>query len=113
MNHIEALLERCRNLGATLTPVADKLRVEAPNPLPDDILLELKQSKNQILAELSSQKSIKSIDPLDAEWRKISIPTWRRILKESIEVHDVGREKFAIRMLRNILEDPEYREEPK
>lgn len=44
------------------------------------------------------------------EWRRISIPEWRRILRESIAVGDQGREEYARWMLRDILLDPDYEE---
>jgi hypothetical protein len=37
------------------------------------------------------------------EWRRVSIPDWRRILSEAIEQGDAGREEYARRMLREIL----------
>jgi hypothetical protein len=44
------------------------------------------------------------------EWRRISIPEWRKILVESIKAKDLKREKYARWMLIEILEDPEYEE---
>ena len=44
------------------------------------------------------------------EWRRLSIPEWRRILGESIEDEDRKREEYARWMLREILLDPEYDE---
>ena len=44
------------------------------------------------------------------EWRRVSIPDWRRILTESIHNGDVRREEYARWMLRDILLDPEYEE---
>jgi hypothetical protein len=45
------------------------------------------------------------------QWRRMSLPQWRRILHESRETHDEGREEYARWMLREVLLDPEYREE--
>jgi hypothetical protein len=45
------------------------------------------------------------------EWRRISIPEWRRILQESIDQRDQRREEYARWMLRDILLDPEYTED--
>ena len=42
------------------------------------------------------------------EWRRVSIPKWRIILKESIDVSDHRREEYARWMLDEILLDPEY-----
>ena len=44
------------------------------------------------------------------EWRRVSIPEWRRILQESIGKADSKREEYARWMLRDILLDPEYKE---
>src|ERR671918_33246 len=44
------------------------------------------------------------------EWRRISLPQWRRILQESINQGDSRRETYARWMLRDILLDPEYKE---
>jgi len=44
------------------------------------------------------------------EWRRVSIPEWQRILKESNEKRDARREDYARWMLRDILLDPEYEE---
>lgn len=52
MKNITALLERCRSLGATLTPVQGRLRVQAPRPLPDELVAELMEAKEEILAAL-------------------------------------------------------------
>ena len=44
------------------------------------------------------------------EWRRVSIPEWRRILRESIESGDQKRESYARWMLGEVLLDPEYEE---
>ena len=44
------------------------------------------------------------------EWRRISIPDWRRILHESIESKDKQREDYARWMLREVLQDQDYKE---
>jgi hypothetical protein len=44
------------------------------------------------------------------EWRRVSIPEWRRILQESIDKADKQREEYARWMLREILLDPDYEE---
>jgi hypothetical protein len=48
-------------------------------------------------------------DRLMEEWRQRNLPTWRRILQESIETQDRRREKFARYMLGEVLQDPGYR----
>ena len=44
------------------------------------------------------------------EWRRVSIPAWRRILQGSIASRDQEREEYARWMLRDILLDPDYPE---
>mgnify|MGYP001404698946 CR=1 FL=1 len=44
------------------------------------------------------------------EWRRLSIPDWRRILEKSITANDTAREAYARWMLRDILYDPSYQE---
>lgn len=43
------------------------------------------------------------------EWRRISIPAWRRILKESIQEGNKRREKYARWMLKEVLKDKDYK----
>ena len=44
------------------------------------------------------------------EWRRASIPEWRRILRESVDSGDSRREEDARWMLWEILLDPDYEE---
>lgn len=45
------------------------------------------------------------------EWRRVSIPRWREILKVSAySNNDSRREEYARWMLRDILLDPKYQE---
>jgi hypothetical protein len=46
---------------------------------------------------------------LAEEWRRVSIPCWRRILQESIQGKDQRREAYARYMLGGVLADPEYK----
>lgn len=45
-----------------------------------------------------------------SEWIKISTPEWRGKLEESIKAGDSFKEKFARYMLKDILNDPEYKD---
>ena len=105
------LLEKCRSLGATFTPSKDKLMVWAPEPLPGDLVRELQEAKPAILSELRRQCRKESECWVLEEWRRVSIPDWRNILIESIKSHNTSREEYARWMLREVLEDTEYREE--
>jgi hypothetical protein len=44
------------------------------------------------------------------EWRRVSLPEWRRILREGVDHGDRRREEYARWMLREILLDPDYEE---
>jgi len=76
-----------------------KLNLETP-----EILINSKKT----LPTLPTQPINKAILPtpcLDLfEWRRLSIPAWRRILKESHAVGDKGREDYAKWMLEKVLE---------
>ena len=45
------------------------------------------------------------------EWRRVSIPEWQRILKQSLELGNIQSEEYARWMLRDILLDPGYPED--
>lgn len=104
------LIERCRDLGATLTLLNDRIRVNAPQPLPLEILDELRQFKPQILEALRYQSKEQATCWFLEEWRRMSIPEWRNILKQSVVSNDRNREKYARWMLKEILDDTEYKE---
>jgi hypothetical protein len=104
------LIEKCRELGATFIPLDGRFRVQAPQPLPDNIIVELKEAKPRIMAELRRQQNIKDKCWILEEWRRVSIPEWRCILQKSIECNDSKREEYARWMLQEVLEDPEFGE---
>ncbi len=107
MKHVTALLEQCRILGAKITPLEGRLKIEAATPLPDDLIAELKVAKSEILAELKHQLRKESECWILEEWRRISIPEWRKILRECIKTGDRKREDYARWMLLEILQDPD------
>ena len=111
MNDIVALLDRCRELGATLTQLNGRLKVRAPQPLPDDVVAGLREAKTEVIAELRKQTRNESECWVLEEWRRISIPQWRKVLRGSILAGDSRREVYARWMLKEVLEDAEYREE--
>ena len=106
MQDVETLLKLCRSFGATSTLLGDHLKI----PLPNDLVLELRQAKCQIVTKLR-QQSRKTCDcwVLD-QWRRVSIPDWHRILEESIKAKDKSRQKYARWILKEVLEDPDYKE---
>ena len=105
MRDIVVLLEHCRSLGATLTCVDGWLRVQAPRPLPSELVEELKVAKSQIMAELERQSRRDFNCWVLEEWRRTALPAWRRILQESIEAGNAHRETYARWMLDEVLED--------
>lgn len=56
MNVAIDLIERARNLGATLTSTGNKLKWRAPRPLPPDLLDDLRQHKSELLAALQEDE---------------------------------------------------------
>lgn len=66
------------------------------------------QSDKHNNVELKRQLKSEAECWLLEEWRRISLPEWRRILQESIDSHDTKREEYARYILREILEDSEY-----
>jgi hypothetical protein len=111
MTDVKALIEKCEALGATFTPLSDRFKVEAPHPLPDELVAELKKAKPQVMDELRWGLWDKAECWLLEEWAKTSIPGWREKLKEAIDIKNTKREEYARWMLREILEDPEYLED--
>ena len=111
MSEVAVLLARCRALGAIFTPQGDKLRIRAPEPLPEELINELKVAKAQVIAELQSKANYDGDNWSLGRWRKTAIPAWQDILLESIQTKDKKREEYARWMLKGILEDQEYKEE--
>lgn len=110
MKEVTTVIERCRRLGAILIPFNDDLKVRAPMPLPDELIADLKELKPQLILELKRELKTESECWMLEEWRRLSLPDWRRILIESIETHNTYREEYARWMLKEILQDPEYKE---
>lgn len=47
---------------------------------------------------------------LETEWRQVATPEWRKVLQEAIRRGEKRREEYARWILKDVLEDPEYRE---
>jgi hypothetical protein len=110
MSKVDSLIKKCRELGATFIPSEDRLDVEAPQPLPDEVVRELIEAKAQIMAQLSWERRHDYQCWALEEWRRVSMPDWRKILKESVDARDIRREEYARWMLREVLFDPQYQE---
>ena len=76
-------------------------------------IAEWQSRLNELFAEAGRKPAVEeSMEPwMLWEWRRISIPEWRRILVEAIECRDRRREDYARWMLRDILLDPDYTDE--
>jgi hypothetical protein len=74
--------------------------------------LEWERSLRELFEEAGRKPAPEEgLEPLMLwEWRRVSIPEWRRILQESIDDGDQQREDYARWMLREILLDPDYEE---
>ena len=108
------LVKKARECGATFNLIDGHVRIRAPQPLSESLLAELRKFKPEVISELRRERSVLSKESeywLLEEWRKTSIPNWRKILQESINTNDIKREEYALWMLREMLEDPEYLEE--
>ncbi len=104
------ILEHLRHLGVTITARGDRIRLEPGSRITPDLLATLRELKPQVLAELDKERQDSFRCWILEEWRRVSIPQWRRILRESMEQADSRREDYARWMLREILLDPEYEE---
>jgi hypothetical protein len=73
---------------------------------------EWEQKLKQLFDEAGCKPAFEEgLEPLMLwEWRRVSIPEWRRILWESIDKGGSRREEYARWMLREILLDPDYEE---
>ena len=101
-------MERCRTLSATFTLLGDRVRIQSPQLLPDDVIADLMQAKTQ---ELRREGSPSYNCWILQGWRRISIPKWRRILTESRVQGNKNREEYALWMLQDILNADEGQEE--
>lgn len=107
------LVKQARECGATFNFINGQVKIRAPQPLSEELLAELRKLKREVISELRQERHELSKESecwMLEEWRRISIPDWRRILKESLEKKDTRREEYARWMLREVLLDPEYKE---
>ena len=107
MSEITFLIEQCRGYGAEFVLAGSRVRVRAPNALPENLLNELRSRKPEVIALLQGEAKAFGCSVLE-RWRRDITPEWRRILSEAIAASDVKREAYARWMLRDILVDPEY-----
>ena len=107
------LLQRAHAADLTVWAEDDSIQVEGyPTPAALVVIETLRQNKPEILAYLRQEPAQDSLVPwMLQEWRRVSIPDWRRILRESVTKGDKGRADYALWMLTEVLFDPEYEED--
>ncbi len=108
MSDVSRLLEECRILGASFRTVGRRIFVRADEPLPGPIMEALRAAKPQIRAAIDARCWAESW--VLREWRRLSIPDWRRILRESVEAADLERQEYALWMLGEVLQDADCME---
>ena len=109
---LQTILDRLQQLGISLTIAGDRIQYRPASRMPPDLAEALRGHKTELLQTLKQRQTPKpdfSYWVLE-EWRRVSIPAWRRILQDSIERTDPKREEYARWMLREVLQDPEYEE---
>ena len=74
--------------------------------LPVNIRLALHQGKQEVHALLLAKREQEHKCWVLEQWRRLSIPSWRRILADSEAVGDAARAEYARWMLREVLLDP-------
>ena len=106
MSDVKALIHEARAMGASFVVSGERVKVAALAPLPSELMDRLRQHRNEIVEYLHTD-----FEPwMLREWRRVSIPEWRRVLKESVQAKQSRRENYARWMLREILLDTEYEE---
>lgn len=66
MTNVAELVDRCQHLGAEFIVNGERVRVKAPNPLPPDLLEQLRSRKAEIRAYLERPKVSSIADGLEA-----------------------------------------------
>ena len=98
-----ALLEEARAAGLKVWSQGDKLVIRGPK-VAEPLALLLIEHKSLVLPLVREPL----VPWMVQEWRRVSIPDWRRILAESTARGDKGRVEYARWMLREVLLDSEY-----
>lgn len=71
------VIHRVRAAGGTICVVGDYLELEAPAPLPSDLVQEIKAHKAAILAALGTAKSSATVIPFAP--RRVTVPSGRTV----------------------------------
>jgi hypothetical protein len=106
--NVADIVKEASELGITLRTDGDFVTYSPRSRTPQAFVDRLRQHKQAVLLYLRQQQSTSAEPWMLAEWRRLSIPDWRRILQQSIYKGDRKREEYARWMLREVLEDREY-----
>lgn len=106
------VLERLHELGVSTEVSENTLLLRPGSRVPPGLVAALREHKAELLHVLKQRQATEAAFHcwVLEEWRRASIPDWRRILSESIACGDREREDYARWMLREALDDPEYQE---
>ena len=105
------ILKRLNERGVSIKVDGDDLVLSPATGVPQDLVTAIRENKTSLLMYLTNDQDSESFEPWALrEWRRVSIPEWRRILAETLDDGDKKREEYARWMLRDILLDPEYQE---
>lgn len=102
-----ALLERARAAGLVVRSEGDKLVIRGPR-VAEPLALELIAHKQSVLPLVQEP----FVPWMLREWRRVTIPQWRRNLRESIEQRNTKQEDYARWMLQDVRMDAEYNNAP-
>lgn len=102
MKDVSRLLEECQALGASFRTVGRRVFVRAEKPLPGPLMDALRAARPQVKAAIDARCWAECW--VLWEWRRVSIPEWRRILAESMEAGDQERTEYAVWMLGEVLQ---------
>jgi hypothetical protein len=64
MTAVSALIAEVCRAGGKLIPDGEGIRVQAPTPLPDDLMVRLRQHKPDLIRELRRPRTV----PTDGRW---------------------------------------------
>jgi hypothetical protein len=98
---VTQLLDTLRALGVSMIPNGNRLRVRPASKVPIHLWPLIERYKPEILQTLTPPTPIPW---MLEEWRRQSIPQWRRIYRESVAKGGEMRAEYAVWMLTQVLE---------
>ena len=99
-------------MGIAVRVEGGDLLLEPGSRVPLKLISALRENKREVIEYISGSESQgnQTCRVLD-EWRRQSIPVWRKKMQQATENHETKGKSYALWMLKEILFDPEYREE--